>query len=183
MPAAQGEVSNREIRFTLRFRRTVTIAARSVSSSFVTGQAAARRAMTVPAGQSGVEQLLEFAACRITNSRAMTRPEQPAGAEQPTPANDQYGVREDFSAGRLVRGLSERSGQCGRSGNEDVPGERGRRRTRQDQISCRALARRNCGLKDTRTERRKPVSSAGPVLKERTSLERTLFRNTIQPLT
>jgi hypothetical protein len=36
-------------------------------------------------------------------------------------------------------------------------------------------------VKDTRTERRKPVSSAGPVLKERASFERTLFRNTIQP--
>ena len=31
MPAAQGEVANREVRFTLRFRRTITIAARSVS--------------------------------------------------------------------------------------------------------------------------------------------------------
>jgi head-tail adaptor len=40
MPAAQGEVTNREIRFTLRFRRTITIAARSASSSFVTGPAA-----------------------------------------------------------------------------------------------------------------------------------------------
>ena len=36
-------------------------------------------------------------------------------------------------------------------------------------------------IKDTRTERRKPVSSAGPVLKERASFESTLFRNTIQP--
>jgi hypothetical protein len=38
MPAAQGEVANREVRFTLRFRRTITIVARSVSSSFVTGR-------------------------------------------------------------------------------------------------------------------------------------------------
>jgi head-tail adaptor len=46
MPAAQGEVANREVRFTLRFRRTITIAARPVLSPFVTGQAATRRAMT-----------------------------------------------------------------------------------------------------------------------------------------
>jgi hypothetical protein len=40
----------------------------------------------------------------------MTRLEQQAEAEQPTPANDQYEMRGDFSAGHLVRGLSERSG-------------------------------------------------------------------------
>jgi hypothetical protein len=39
MPAAQGEVTNREIRFTLRFRRTITIAAMSASSSIVIGPA------------------------------------------------------------------------------------------------------------------------------------------------
>ena len=45
--------------------------------------------------------------------------------------------------------------------------ERGRRRTRQDQISYRAFGPVKLRIvKDTRTERRKPVSSAGPSLKE-----------------
>ena len=93
---------------------------------------------------------------------------------------------EDFGAGRLMRGLLERPGGSGVP-EGSVPGkrafrERGRRRTRQDQISYRALAPVKLRVvKDTRTERRKPVSSAGPVLKERASFERTLFRNTIQP--
>jgi hypothetical protein len=37
MPAAQGEVTNREIRFTLWFRGTITIAATLVASSSVVG--------------------------------------------------------------------------------------------------------------------------------------------------
>src|SRR5262245_17569805 len=98
---------------------------------------------------------------------------------------------EAFSTARLVRRLSERSGESGRSGGrvrplggECAPRERGRRRTRQDQISYRALAPVKLRVvKDTRTERRKPVSSAGPVLKERASFEERSFRNTIQPLT
>jgi hypothetical protein len=84
MPAAQREVINREIRFTLRFRRTITIAARSVSSSFAAGQAATRR--------DGFQQMdLASRYCfdhpgghgssRIPNSRAMTRLEQQAEAK------------------------------------------------------------------------------------------------------
>ena len=62
-------------------------------------------------------------------------------------------------------------------------GERGRRRTRQDQISCRAFgAGRNCGqLRIPAPNEEQLVSSAGPVLEARTSFERTDFRNTIQP--
>lgn len=62
-------------------------------------------------------------------------------------------------------------------------GERGRRRTRQDQISCRAFgAGRNCGqLRIPAPYEEELVSSAGPVLEVRTSFERTDFRNTIQP--
>jgi hypothetical protein len=45
--------------------------------------------------------------------------------------------------------------------------ERGRRRTRQDQISLWGFGPGEIAeLKETRTERRKPVSSAGPALKE-----------------
>jgi hypothetical protein len=51
--------------------------------------------------------------------------------------------------------------------------ERGRRRTRQDQISLEATASVKLRTQGTRTERRKPVSSARP----------GFFRNTIQPLT
>jgi hypothetical protein len=94
MPAAQGEVTNREVRFTLRFRRTITIAAGSVSSPFLTGQAVARRPVTGSSRWPGVERLLStirgFTASRIPNSRAMTRLEQQAEAKQPTPADDQY---------------------------------------------------------------------------------------------
>jgi len=82
MPAAQAEVTNREVRFTLRFRRTITIAARPVLSPFVTGQAATRRAMTGSSRWSGVAWPLSiiqgFTASRITNSRTMTRLEQQA---------------------------------------------------------------------------------------------------------
>jgi hypothetical protein len=71
---------------------------------------------------------------------------------------------ENFSAERLMRGLSECSGESGPSGGNYAPRERGRRRTRQDQISSRAFAPVKLrAVKDTRTERRKPVSSAGPV--------------------
>jgi hypothetical protein len=49
VPAAQAELTNREIRFTLRFRKAITIAARPVPSSFLPGQAATCRAGRVPA--------------------------------------------------------------------------------------------------------------------------------------
>jgi hypothetical protein len=44
--------------------------------------------------------------------------------------------------------------------------ERGRRRTRQDQISTEALGPREIADLKIRTERRKPVSSAGPVFQK-----------------
>jgi len=78
-------------------------------------------------------------------------------------------------------GLSDRAGQAGALGNELVPEERGRRRTLQDHISCRAFgpvklqALRN----PHRTKKTRFFCRTG--LKERASLERTLFRNTIQP--
>jgi hypothetical protein len=120
-------------------------------------------------GRAASAVIREFTAYRNPNSRATTRLRQKAEAKQPTPANDQYELG-DFSAGRLMRGLSERSGESGRSG------ERGRRRTRQDQISCRALG--PVKLRVVRIpapNEEKLVSSAGPALKERASFERTLF--------
>ena len=44
--------------------------------------------------------------------------------------------------------------------------ERGRRRTRQDQISTEAMGPREIADLKIRTERRKPVSSAGPVFQK-----------------
>src|SRR6476619_5522838 len=58
------------------------------------------------------------------------------------------------------------------------PLERGRRRTRQDQISPGTLGPREKlrSLDELRTERRKPVSSAGPVLERANP-----FQKAIQP--
>jgi hypothetical protein len=170
MPAAQGEVTNREVRFTLRFRRTITIAAASVSSSFVIGPAQHAAQCRVPADDRAscgfCDPFGNITARRNPNSRAMTRRRQQAEAKPPKPANDRW-IGGDFSAGRLRRRLSERSGESGHSGRRSVPGtrafrgrvrprERGRRRTRQDQISCRALGPVKLRIvKDTRTERRK----------------------------
>jgi hypothetical protein len=55
--------------------------------------------------------------------------------------------------------------------------ERGRRRTRQDQISLKACEAGEIADLKIRTERRKSVSSAGPLFKERANSS----KNTIQP--
>ena len=78
-----------------------------------------------------------------------------------------------------MRGLSERSSDGGRSGkrsgNESVPGTRASANTSGPDLMPGFGPVKLRVVKDTRTERRKPVSSAGPVLKERASFERTLF--------
>jgi len=94
MPAAQGEVANREVRFTLRFRRTITIAARSVSLVAVSDT--------------------EFASNDALGATG--------GSETTDACERSISIGEDFSAGRLTRGLSERSGEGGRSGKRGVPG-------------------------------------------------------------
>ena len=158
MPAAQGEVTNREVRFTLRFRTTITIAARSAhhyrhrvgrntphhdGSRQMIGRRAASAAIR------------EFTACRIPNSRAMTRLEQ-AGSET-TGACE----RSMMSRGRLqrpapdARAIGAFRGTKTFRGTRRSRGERGRRRTRQDQISCRALGPVKLRVVRTRTERRK----------------------------
>jgi hypothetical protein len=170
MPAAQPEITNREIRFTLRFRRTITIAARSVSSSCTPAgrntprndrvQAGDRTSLSF-CGHSGVhgEPEPEFASDGASGAAAE--------AKQPTPANDQcewgrfQGRTPDaraIGAIRQRRTFREKDvpKNEGVPGNEYAPRERGRRRTRQDQISCRALGPVKLRVvKDTRTERRK----------------------------
>src|SRR6267142_5847792 len=89
-----------------------------------------------------------------------------------------------------MRRLSERSGEGGRSGerrrsrgNEGVPGGN-------EGVGEHVRTRFHAGLlaplklrvvRIPAPNEEKLVSSAGPVLKERASFERTLFRNTIQP--
>jgi hypothetical protein len=81
-----------------------------------------------------------------------------------------------------MRGLLERPGGSGVPGDEVRPeGTRASANTSGPDFIPGFGPVKLRVVKDTRTERRKPVSSAGPVLKERASFERTLFRNTIQP--
>jgi hypothetical protein len=73
---------------------------------------------------------------------------------------------------RLKRDREEKGGKIPPS-NEGVPGtktfrERGRRRTRQDQISRKALRPGKTADHGIRTERRKLVSSAGRIFTKRT---------------
>ncbi len=82
-----------------------------------------------------------------------------------------------------MRRLSERSSQSGRSGergrswgNEGV-GEHVRTRFHAGLLAPLKLR----VVRIPAPNEEKLVSSAGPVLKERASFERTLFRNTIQP--
>jgi hypothetical protein len=73
----------------------------------------------------------------------------------------------DFSAGRRMRGLSERSSESGRSGGRIGPeGTRASANTSGPDFMPGLGPMKLRIVKDTRTERRKPVSSAGPVLKE-----------------
>ena len=139
MPAAQGEVANRHVRFTLRFRRTITIAA-------MVGVIIVRhRAGRNTARNDGFQQVIgrraasaairEFTASRNPKSRAMTPLEQRRNRNSRRLRTINVNG-EDFSATRLMRGLSERSGKGGRSGkktfrekdvpkNEGVPGNEG----------------------------------------------------------
>ena len=166
MPAAQGEVTNREVRFTLRFRRTITIAAASVSSSFVIGPAQHAAQCRSPADDRGIVRLLrpirEYHGAPEPKFASDDAPAATGGSETAEACERSIWIGGDFSAVRLRRRLSERSGESGHSGRRSVPGneyaprERGRRRTRQDQISCRALGPMKLRIvKDTRTERRK----------------------------
>jgi len=137
MPAAQGEVTNREVRFTLRFRRTITIAARPVLSPFVTGRAATRRAMTGSSRWSGVAWLLSIIQGvhgEPDNEFAHDDGPGATGGNSRHLRTINIKSGEDFGAGRLMRGLLERPDGSGvpegsvpgtrRSGKESFPGTR-----------------------------------------------------------
>ena len=166
MPAAQGEVSDRKVRFTFRFRRTITIAARPVVSSPITGP-------TTRCANDGFRRTIRRAApcdCsrrvgyRIGGNDTAARRAEPKS----TPANDQskYGwerLQRRTPDARAVGALQRKWAFRGTNrprGNEGV-GEHVRTRFH---IGLGPVKLRV--VKDTRTERRKPVSSAGPVLKE-----------------
>ena len=171
MPAAQGEVTNHEVRFTLRFRRTITIAAASVSSSFVIGPAQHAAQCRGPADDRGIVRLLrpirEYHGAPEPKFASDDAPAATGGSETAEACERSIWIAGDFSAGRLRRRLRSAPAKAGipgggafreqgRSGEEYALRERGRRRTRQDQISCRALGPVKLRIvKDTRTERRK----------------------------
>jgi hypothetical protein len=159
MPAAQGEVTNREIRFTLRFRRTITIAATSASSSFVIGPAQ-------HAAHAGFQQTIRHrvASATIREHRGVPElkfasddaPEAQAEAKPPGPANDPYELREisapdalASAIGALQRKLAFRGMSTPRR-NEGV-GEHVRTRFHSGLLAPVKLRI----VKDTRTERRK----------------------------
>jgi hypothetical protein len=121
MPAAQREVAIGEIRFTLPFGGTITIAATSATSS-TRREGAMRRPVTGPEGRR---------TWRTGWSEGVPKSVDPA---------DNQNEIGKARAGRQLRGLSEqRSGELDLPGKHRVSRERGRRRTRQDQISIRAL--------------------------------------------
>jgi hypothetical protein len=166
MPAAQREVTNREIRFTVRFDTTITIAARPVSPSSVVRRFSAQGASTPDTDRTRprtgrratAAAIRKLTARRIPNSRAMTRLAQ--GRSETADVCE----RSMMKGGRLWRRTPDASAIGALRGNDGIPEgrmrsrrERGRRRTRQDQISGRALTPgvKLRVVKDTRTERRK----------------------------
>jgi len=137
MPAAQGEVTNREVRFTLRFRRTITIAARPVLSTFVTG-----RGRNTPR-DDGFQQVIGRRVAAFDHSGVHGEPDNEFAHDDAPGATGGNGRHlrtiniksgEDFGAGRLMRGLLERPGGSGvpegsvpgtrRSGKDSFPGTR-----------------------------------------------------------
>jgi hypothetical protein len=181
MPAAQREITNREVRFTVRFGTTITIAARPVPASSVAWgpphaapepNQARDRASRNGCGHSEVDGAAdtEFAS-DVTPG---------AGRQRTTDACE----RSMMKRGKTWRRTPDASAIGALQGNDGIPEgrtrsrrERGRRRTRQDQISFRAL---NPGVKlrvvkDTRTERRKACFFCRTGLRKRASFEGTLF--------
>ena len=117
MPVPQRQVVNREVRFTVPFGRTITIAPTSRRSRKVT------RAKTRPADQT--------IRCLPTRRNQFGRDE--AGRRR-------RGLGNQPSRGMTHPGKEGCSGERRCSGEtKTFPRERGRRRTRQDQISWRAL--------------------------------------------
>ena len=135
-------------------RKVVKVFAASVASTRFAARSRARRRPPL-----SINRQAAFVACKAARTRA------PFLADRRIIGQRFWGM-EPTSAGRRGAGL-----------------ERGRRRTRQDQISSRSLksrslkpgglkrgcigAHRNCGAREIRTERRKPVSSARPPFEQK----------------
>jgi hypothetical protein len=128
VPVPQRQVVNREVRFTVPFGRTITIAPTS------------RRSSSAKWRDPAFPRIGDGRLRKVT--RATNRPADQTAPCLPTRRN-QFGRDE---AGRRRRGpRSQPSRGMKHPGREECsrgrkrPGERGRRRTRQDQISRRAL--------------------------------------------
>jgi len=86
MPAAQREITNREVRFTVRFGTTITIAARPVPASSVAGDP--QHAAPGPnQARDRASRHSEVDGAADTEFASDAAPG--AGRQQPTPANDQ----------------------------------------------------------------------------------------------
>ena len=141
MPAAQGEVTNREIRFTLRFGGSITIAATS-ASSFVIGR-------RNPPRNAGFKWTIGHRSASPTTreDRGTPEPESTSGdapvaaggSEATGPANDRYELGKISAPGALASAIGALQQKPAFRGLIRAPRERGRRRTRQDQISFRAF--------------------------------------------
>ena len=136
VPAVQAFSPDRERRFTLAFRTTITIARKRAGG--LTAQAASETAASSP---------------RFAPKRSRNLPGRghwiDMGGQRPYGRKTRSAETAGSRRRRQMRG----------------PLERGRRRTRQDQISSGTLGPVKLrSLDELRTERRKPVSSAGPVL-------------------
>ena len=137
MPAAQRKVSIGEVRFTLPFGRTITIAARSgrespanSASSCATGVGAERPV----AGHDERQREFRDGSDRSTLPKSKKRL---WGRSKRRAPNARAAGTSAFRGNAGVPG-NEAPGNVSVPGNER-PGERGRRRTRQDQISRWAL--------------------------------------------
>jgi|GEM_PF-3575822 len=183
MPAAQGEVTDREIRFTLRFRRTITITATS-ASSFVIGPTQRRNAGLRPT----IGHRVASATVRAdhgTPDPEFTSGDAPTatgGSKATRAASDRYELGKISAPDALapVIGTLQRKRAF-----------RGTNTPREDKgVGEHVRTRFHSGLlapvklrivKDTRTERRKACFFCRTGFERAASFERTLFRNTIQP--
>jgi len=90
MPAAQREITNREVRFTVRFGTTITIAARPVPASSVAGDP--QHAAPGPnQARDRASAIRKLTARRIRNSQAMPRPAQGGNNRRLRTINDGKG--------------------------------------------------------------------------------------------
>jgi hypothetical protein len=177
MPAAQRKTGNREIRFTVWLRRTITIAAGPASSLRVIGPRNTSRhdAFRQPTWQRTSDDAHPASKRKRTRRgpHAIHIQGRDFGFKGEISAPDAPGVGYRSAPAKAgVRGAGMRPG-----GNKGV-GEHVRTRFQAGPFG----AGRNCGqLRIPAPNEEELVSSAGPVLEARTFFESTSYRNTIQP--